>query len=91
MRIRKLAFIQIIDDAKVSKLAMHANFVGALIVLVLGIRYVSQLATTPIEMLLGIVLLLMLCLALIGLGVLQHIASEVKALREELQRRDSRD
>ena len=82
MRLLKLATFELVSDFKFSKFAMYANFVGALVVLVLGFRYVGQVATTPIEMLTGLILLLLLCLALIGLGMLTHLVEIAKAIRD---------
>ncbi len=82
MRLLKLAKYELVNDFKFSKFAMHLNFVGAILVLALGFRFVGQVATTPIEQLTGLVLLLLLCLALIGLGMVVHLIEIVKAIRD---------
>jgi hypothetical protein len=82
MRLLKVATVELVNDSTFSKFAMYANFFGALVLLVLGSRYVGQSAGTPIEMLTELILLLLLCLVLIGLGMLTHLIEIAKAIRD---------
>ena len=78
--------VKLVDDAKFARFAVLANFGGALVVLVLGSRYVGQVATTPIEMLLGVTILLLVCIGLIILGLLQQLIADVNKLKNEMAR-----
>ncbi len=78
MSLRRLISYELVSDLKFSKFAMWLNYGGALIVLVLGFRFIGEVATTPLEQLMALMILLLLCLALIGLGMLTHLYELVK-------------
>lgn len=79
----RLARFEALPDAQLSRFAATFCWLGAAVTLVLGYRYVGQLQLPPSQHLLGLVVLLILCLAIGALGTLSHIYTMIKSMRDD--------
>lgn len=90
MRFIRFATFPLLSDLKFSKIAIFANALAALVVLVLGYRYIARIAATPFEQFTGALLLLLLCIALAGLGIVVHLYELIKHSRNARSAGDHR-
>lgn len=78
----RLMTLEVVPDAKLARFATGFCWFAAAVTLVLGFRYVGQLGLPGPQHLLGLVVLILLCLALGAVGMLAELHTMLRAMRD---------